>query len=73
MIVTVLAAGKLFVETGVGGYIDLAAQYGLDAFRTGGPIKVDDAEHGAVIGDGGGFHAKLFDAGGVFFDFVGTV
>ncbi len=39
--------------------IDLASQDGLDALLLGFFIKVDDAKHNAVVGNGAGIHAQL--------------
>ena len=73
MIIAVVAAGGLLVEPGVGSYVDLAAQDGLDPLRPGRPIEVDDAEHGSVVGNSCGSHAQLLHLGHVFFYFIGAV
>ena len=73
MVVPVLAAGGLFVETGVGRYIDLAANDRVDALFLRRPVEVDDAVHDAMVRDGGAVHAQLLHPGDILFDFIGTV
>ena len=61
------------VKAGAWGHIDFAADDGLDPGFFGGAVKIDHAEHGAVIGDGAGrlaqllqpFHQTLDPAGAV--------
>ena len=53
--------------------VDLASDDRLDALRAGFFIKIDTAEHDAVIGDRGAVHAKLLDSGNVLFDLVRSV
>ena len=47
--------------TALGGHIDLAADDGLDSLRLTGPVKVDNAVHNAVVGDGAGGLAHGLD------------
>ena len=42
------------------GHVDLAADDGLHALLLGFLVEIDDAVHGAVIGDGDAVHAELF-------------
>ena len=42
------------VKPAAAGHVDLTADNGMDALRLAGPVKVDDAVHGAVVGNGAG-------------------
>ena len=42
------------------GHVDLAADDGLRALLLGFLVEIDDAVHGAVVGDGDAVHAELF-------------
>ena len=61
------------VEAGAGGHIDLTADDGLDPLRLAGPVKVDDAVHVAVVGNGDGGLAQLLDPLGQLRDAAGPV
>ena len=50
---------RCFVESGSGGDINFDADNGFDAGLCRFFIKLDRAEHGAVIGGGHGMHAEL--------------
>ncbi len=50
---------RCFVESGSGGHINFDADNGFDAGLGRFFIKLDRAEHGAVIGDGHRMHAEL--------------
>ena len=73
MVIAVVAAGGLLVETGVGGHIDLAAENRLDALRPGRPVEIDDAKHGSVVCDGRRSHAQLLYPGHIFFYLIGPI
>ena len=73
MVVPVLSAAGFAVETGTRRHVNLTAEDRLDALRAGFFIKIDTAEHDAVIGDRGAVHAKFFDSGDVLFDLVRAV
>ena len=73
MVVPVLSAAGFAVETGTRRHVNLTAEDRLDALRAGFFIKIDTAEHDAVIGDRGAVHAKLLDSGNVLFDLVRSV
>ncbi len=50
-----------FVGNGPRGHIAFTADNGFDPGRGGLLIKIQRAEHGAVIGDGHGIHAEFLD------------
>src|SRR5208337_4738226 len=46
------AAAGFLVQPAAGGDIDFAADDGFDALLARGLVKINDAVHGAVVGDG---------------------
>ena len=56
-----------------GGYVDLAADDGLHALLLRLFVEVDDAVHGAVVGDGDAVHAERFRRLDEFLDAARTV
>ena len=73
MIVAVLAIGVFPFKAGTGRHINLAADDGLDAHFPCRTVKVNDAIHNAMVGDGHAVHAKLFGPRRQLFDLTGTV
>ena len=63
----------LLVQTGAAGYIYLAANDGVDPLRFAGTVEIDDAVHGAVVGDGAGSLPHLLDQLGQVPDAAGAV
>jgi hypothetical protein len=72
MVVGFAFDGGFFV-TRAGRDVDFAADDRFDAGLDGVFVKVDDAAHGAVVGDGDGRHAELFGAGDEPADPAGAV
>ena len=60
MVVLVLAGPHLPVKPGSGRHIDLAADDGLDSRILRRTVKINDAVHGTVVGDGQAVHPQLF-------------
>ena len=56
-------AGGIAADAICLGDVDLAAYYGLDPFVSGRRVEIDDAIHGAVVGDGQAVHAQLLRSG----------
>ena len=57
------AFGGGFVEAAVVGYVDFAADDGLDASFFARRVEVDHPVEGAVVGDCQRFHSQLFGTG----------
>ena len=73
MIVTFFSFDRLPVKAGSGSNIHFTSQDGFDPGLFGCLIKIDTAEHHAMVRDGGAVHPEFFDPGDVFFDFIGSV
>ena len=73
MIISVFTPGKLLVKPGIGRYINLTSQNGLDARFLGSTVEIYHTIHNTVICNGSAFHPQFFHPGNVFFDFIRTV
>ncbi len=73
MVVPILPAGQLSVESGTGRHVDLTADNGIDPCRCGLLIELNDAIHDSMVCDGRTVHAQLFHTLDILFDLVGTV
>ena len=73
MIIPVLTAANLTVKPGIGRHIHLTAQDRIDARLPGRPVKINDAEHDAMVGDGTAVHAQLLYPLNALFDLIRTV
>ena len=62
-----------FIQPPPLGHVHLAADDGLDAPLFGGLVKVDDAVHTAVVGDGHGLLAQLLHPVQQLLDAAGPV
>ena len=74
MVIPVVPASYcFFIKPGAWRHIDFAAQDRLDADGLGSPVKINNAEHDAMIRDRYAVHSQFLDSGNTFFNFVGTV
>ena len=73
MVVPVALVPDLMVKAGARRHVDLTADDRLDALLQSGLVELDNAVHDAVVRDGGGIHAKLFDTLYVGCDLVGAI
>ena len=74
MIISVISASySLFVKPGSWCHIDFTAKDRLDSLSTCSTVKVDHAEHTAMIGNCHAVHSKLFDPRHALFNFIGAV
>ena len=73
VIIAVVIPACLPVKPGAGGYIDLAAQNGIDPRLPGRFIKINAAIHHPVIRNGRTVHPQFLYPGDVFFYLIGAV
>ena len=73
VIIPALAGLRLPVEPGTRSHINLTAHDGIDPRLPGRLVKINTAEHHAMIGYGRAVHSQLFHSGYIFFDFIGAV
>ena len=73
MIIPVVPAACLSVKPGIRRNIHLAADDRFDPRFLRRPVKINDAVHHPMVGDGGAVHAKLLHPADVFLYLVGAV
>ena len=73
MIIPVVPAACLSVKPGIRRHIHLTADDWLDSRFLRRPVKINNAVHHPVVGDGGAVHAKLLHPADIFLYFVGAV